>query len=97
MHGGSRTGAGRKAGFAAKNAEEARRYLSERVAMEMASLTDALLKKALEGDMRAMQILMDRAWGKPRQEIQLTSREEKQEVSPRILELARKLNSNIQV
>ena len=34
-HGGNRIGAGRKKGFVAKNDEEVRKYLSERVAEEI--------------------------------------------------------------
>lgn len=64
MRGGYRQGAGRKQGFAAKNAEEARRLLSERVAQEIGPLCDALIKKAKSGDIRAIHELFDRAWGK---------------------------------
>jgi hypothetical protein len=70
MHGGKRQGAGRKQGFAAKSAEEARRLLSERVAQEIGPITDILLSKAKEGDIRAIRELFDRAWGRPPQALE---------------------------
>ena len=73
MKGGYRIGAGRKQGFAAKNAEEARKLLSERVAQEIAPLTDILIKRAKAGNMRAMHELLDRAWGRAPQALQIES------------------------
>ena len=64
MQGGYRKGAGRKTGFAAKNAEEARRYLSERVVEEIGPICDSLINSAKTGDIRAIQVLFDRAWGR---------------------------------
>ncbi|OGG80434.1 hypothetical protein A3A39_02670 [Candidatus Kaiserbacteria bacterium RIFCSPLOWO2_01_FULL_54_13] len=72
MRGGYRAGAGRKKGFAAKNAEEARKYLSQRVAEEMGPIADALIQRAMTGDIRAIHELLDRAWGRPTQAIQIT-------------------------
>ena len=92
MHGGVRQGAGRKQGFAAKDAEEARRYFSQRVAEEVAPLADMLIRKAKEGDIRALQVLLDRAWGRPRQEVQIITPEVTQEVSPRVRHIAELLN-----
>jgi len=71
MRGGYRKGAGRKKGFAAKNAEEARRILSERVALEIAPISDALISQAKRGDIRAIHELFDRAWGRAPQAIQI--------------------------
>lgn len=71
MRGGYREGAGRKPGFAAKNAEEARRLFSERVATEIGPICDALIKKAKSGDIRAVKELLDRAWGRPAQSLVL--------------------------
>ncbi|RJQ34523.1 hypothetical protein C4556_02180 [Candidatus Parcubacteria bacterium] len=73
MRGGYRAGAGRKKGFAAKNAEEARKYLSERVAEEIEPITTSLINRAKTGDIRAIHELLDRAWGRPTQAIQITS------------------------
>ncbi len=86
MHGGHRPGSGRKPGFSARSAEEARRYFSQRVAEEIEPLADMLLEKAKEGDIRALKILLDRAFGRPRQEILLTTTTYEQKTpSPRIL------------
>jgi len=82
MRGGYRLGAGRKKGFAAKNAEEARRLLSERLAQEISPIADILILKAKKGNVRAIKELFDRAWGRPNLLI-----EEKFE-SPAVIELS---------
>jgi hypothetical protein len=64
MRGGKRQGAGRKQGFAAKNAEEARRILSDMVLQEIAPIGKALITKAKKGDVAAVRELFDRAFGK---------------------------------
>lgn len=64
-HGGYRNGAGRKKGFAAKNTEEARKFISARLAEEIGPICDALMHKAKKGDIRAIKELFDRAWGRP--------------------------------
>ena len=64
MKGGKRPGAGRKKGFSAKNAEEARRVLSEMVMKEISPIGEALIAKAKEGDIPAARELFDRAFGK---------------------------------
>lgn len=64
MKGGYRAGAGRKKGFAAKNAEEARRLIAEMVSEEIGPIVRALIKKAKNGDISAAKELFDRAWGK---------------------------------
>lgn len=73
MRGGFRQGAGRKKGFAAKTAEEARRLLAQRVAAEIGPLIDILIAKAKKGDIRALHELFDRAWGRAPQGIMLTT------------------------
>jgi hypothetical protein len=94
MRGGYRAGSGRKRGLAAKNAEEARRMLSERVVQEIGPIADALISKAREGDIRAIHELLDRAWGRAPQAIEIIDeRDLTPEVSPRIKELADKLNA----
>lgn len=64
MKGGHREGAGRKQGFAAKNAEEARRVLSEMVMRNIGPIGEALVEKAKKGDVIAIRELFDRAFGK---------------------------------
>jgi len=69
MRGGKRLGAGRKPGFAAKNAEEARRILSEMVVREIRPIGVALIAKAKKGDIRAASELFDRSFGRAPQAI----------------------------
>ena len=76
MRGGYRQGAGRKQGFAAKNAEEARKLLSERLTQEIVPIADVLISQAKKGDIRAIKELFDRAWGKTPQNERLQSAEQ---------------------
>ncbi len=71
MRGGFRKNSGRKKGFAAKSAEEARRFLAERVAEEIEPIAIALIREAKKGNIAATKELLDRAWGKPIQSINL--------------------------
>ena len=64
MKGGYRAGAGRKKGFAAKNAEEARRVLSRMVEQEIRPIGEALIARAKSGDVAAAREVLDRAFGK---------------------------------
>jgi len=64
MKGGKRPGAGRKKGFAALEAEGARKLIAELLSREVAPVAEALIKKAKKGDIRAAQLLFERAWGK---------------------------------
>ncbi|MGD0328654.1 MAG: hypothetical protein ABSB00_03020 [Minisyncoccia bacterium] len=96
MRGGYRKGAGRKQGFAAKNAEEARKLLSERVLHEIKPISNALISKAKTGDVRAIHELFDRAWGRSPQAIEIINDSDSiLEPSPKIKELADKLNALI--
>src|SRR3989339_1126585 len=71
MRGGFRQNAGRKKGFAAKNAEEARKLLSERLVEEIKPISEVLISQAKKGDIKAIRELFDRAWGRPQQEIKI--------------------------
>lgn len=62
--GGKRQGAGRKKGYAAKSAEEARRYAAQVVTKALKPIFKAIIKKAKQGDIRAATLLLDRAFGK---------------------------------
>lgn len=73
MHGGKRSGAGRKKGISARNAEEARRILSQMVMREIEPIGKALIKKAKLGDIHAARELFDRAFGKAPQSINTIS------------------------
>lgn len=70
MRGGFRQNAGRKKGFAAKNAEESRKLLSERLSQEIGPISDILISEAKKGNIRAIRELFDRAWGRPPQAVQ---------------------------
>lgn len=65
QRGGKREGAGRKKGFAALQAEEARRILADMVMKEIVPIGVALIAKAKKGDVFAIRELFDRAFGKP--------------------------------
>jgi len=78
MRGGYREGAGRKQGFAAKSAEEARSMLSEMLMREIQPIGEALIKRAKLGEIAATRELFDRAWGRSRQAIEVTVEEEQQ-------------------
>lgn len=64
-HGGKRSGSGRKKGFSAIKAEGARAYFAERVGASLEPIIDALVAKAVAGDIRAAQTLFERAYGRP--------------------------------
>ncbi|MDB5244527.1 MAG: hypothetical protein JWN18_397 [Parcubacteria group bacterium] len=64
MRGGFRLGSGRKPGFAAKNAEEARKLFSELLMKDIQPIAEALIVKAKNGDVAAARELFDRSWGK---------------------------------
>lgn len=66
--GGKRPGAGRKKGYAARTAEEARKVFAEVVSKEIEPIAKALVKQAKKGDIRATALLLDRAFGKPASE-----------------------------
>ena len=80
MHGGKRAGAGRKKGFAAKSAEEARRVLSEMVMREIEPIGKALIAKAKKGDVIATRELFDRAFGKASQTTKIDLNDERNPV-----------------
>ncbi|HUO50263.1 MAG TPA: hypothetical protein VMU25_01720 [Candidatus Paceibacterota bacterium] len=76
MKGGKRAGAGRKKGYAAVRAEEARRQLAEMVSSEIGPIGKALIAKAKSGDTAAARELFDRAWGRASQSVDVTSQGE---------------------
>ena len=77
VNGGSRPGAGRKAGGKNRKTikrEIAQMYLVRRVEEEIESLTSALLDKAKEKDVPALKEAFDRAWGKSKEKSDITIR-----------------------
>lgn len=65
MRGGHREGAGRKKGFAAKQAELAPEVLAAMVIAEIEPIGKALIEAAKKGSVPAAKELFDRAFGKP--------------------------------
>jgi len=65
MRGGFRENAGRKIGYSAIEAEKAREYIAGRVQESLESIISSIIKKAVEGDLKASQLLFDRAYGRP--------------------------------
>ena len=77
MRGGYREGAGRKQGYAAKSAEEARRKLSDMLISEIKPIAEALIARAKAGDVVAAKELFDRAWGKSLQSTEISGKDGK--------------------
>ena len=75
MRGGYRQNAGRKKGFAAKNAEDVRRILSEMVMQNIEPIGKALITRAKRGEVIAVRELFDRAFGKAPQTTKIDSSE----------------------
>jgi len=73
MRGGYRENAGRKKGYSALNAEEARRVFSEMIMAEIKPIGEALIVKAKNGDVMAIKELFDRAFGRSVQSVDVTS------------------------
>ncbi|MFZ2149755.1 MAG: hypothetical protein WAV15_01175 [Minisyncoccia bacterium] len=65
MQGGYRENAGRKKGFSAVEAEKAREFIVEQVNASLEPIVSSLIDRAKKGDIRATQILFDRAYGRP--------------------------------
>lgn len=73
--GGKRKGAGRKPGIASILAEKTRAYIAERVENDSDELVSAQLEKAKRGDTYAFNTLMDRAFGKPTQGVEMSGKD----------------------
>lgn len=65
MRGGYRVNSGRKRGYSAIEAEKAREFIVGRVNASLEPIISALINRAKQGDNKAIQILFDRAYGKP--------------------------------
>jgi hypothetical protein len=73
MSGGRRKGAGRKKGFSAIEAQKSREYIAWRVSESLEPLVDVLINKGLDGDIRAIKELFERAFGKATQGIEMST------------------------
>ena len=79
INGGARPGAGRKAGGKNRKTlekEAAQMYLIRQVEENISELTSALLEKAKSKDVLALKEAFDRAWGKSREKMTLTVRQQ---------------------
>ncbi len=56
--------------------EKAREYLARRVEEEIQPIANKLIEKASTGDVPAIKELFDRAWGKSRESVDITSKGE---------------------
>jgi len=74
--GGARPGAGRPPKFSTLEAQQARNYIAERLRDVMPKLYEVMYKKAIKGDMIALKELLDRGFGKSRQQIGVEGGEE---------------------
>lgn len=64
---------GRKKGEATILREKAKDYLARRVEEEIEPIADKLIEKAQTGDVPAIKELFDRAWGKSKESMDVTS------------------------
>lgn len=64
---------GRKKGEATILREKAKDYLARRVEEEIQPIADKLIEKAQTGDVPAIKELFDRAWGKSKESVDVTS------------------------
>lgn len=69
--GGKRPGAGRKKGFAALKAEQAREFIAAELEKNLKLIVTRAIDQAKEGDKYARDWLSDRAWGKAPQTLSL--------------------------
>lgn len=65
MRGGHRENSGRKKGFSAIEAEKAREFIVQQVNASLEPIIAGLIDRGKRGDIRAIQILFDRAYGRP--------------------------------
>ncbi len=72
MRGGYRENAGRKQGFSGVQAEKFREYIVQQVGNSLGLIVTGLIERAKQGDLKATQILFDRAFGRPVTPIETT-------------------------
>lgn len=93
--GGKRIGAGKPKGYKAPHtleSEEVRRIYIEMARKHGIPVAEALLTKALTGDVQAIKEFNDRAFGKAPQSVDLTSKGNEVQLSPDIKTLAQHLH-----
>ncbi|MEI6022680.1 MAG: hypothetical protein WCQ32_02470 [bacterium] len=72
QRGGKRIGAGRKKGVAALEHEKARELLALKLFTEFGPIVDKAIEQAKNGDPEARKWLSDRAWGRPKDTMDMT-------------------------
>ena len=72
--GGKREGAGRPKGYKAIESEKAREYLTKRIAAELEPLADMILANAKNGDVKALEYVINQLVGKPRETIDMNEK-----------------------
>lgn len=72
MKGGYRKGAGRKKGYAAFEAEKARELIAEQLSVELEPIIKKAIKQARAGDKHARAWLFERAYGKPKEIVDMS-------------------------
>ncbi|HRH22457.1 MAG TPA: hypothetical protein PLB51_00490 [Candidatus Paceibacterota bacterium] len=72
MKGGYRKGAGRKKGFAAYEAEKAREFIVQRLSADLEPIIEKAIKQARRGDKQARTWLFERAYGKPKETVDMS-------------------------
>ena len=83
---------GRKLGTRTIEATLAREYMAKNIGRYMPIIFDALVAKAKAGDVPAIKELMDRAFGKAFQQMDMTSKGEKIDNSEDVKELSTKFD-----
>lgn len=62
---------GRKKGYKAINAEKAGEYIAQRVSKELEPIITVAIEQAKGGDQAARRDLLDRAYGRPKETIEM--------------------------
>ena len=81
---------GRKKGVATIEREKAKDYIAERIGEYMPAIFNAMITKALNGDIIAIKELFDRGFGRAMQSVEMTGKDGKDlipQLSPRVAKL----------
>lgn len=77
------------------NALAARAWFAEQVHKNIEPIFNMLLAKASEGDVGALRELLDRAWGRAPQAIDVTSQGEKIIINDRVMDIAKRFEQEL--
>jgi len=70
--GGKREGAGRKKGYAAIQAEKSRAFFVKKLEKDLPTIYATLINSAKKGNTKAIEIILERAYGKASQAVTLS-------------------------